>query len=297
MRGSARCAWCWRCWRAGAMAQPADCRNASRGGTIAATGDRSGGAARRAVRRKGQGDHRGPDGRRPRPSAASRRRRPTCWAANRATCCAARRRQRKPGDNGYVLHAGLRARHVPGARMVPTCSLRCHAREPYHDPYPDCPDCAARIGRLLQLLPDAGAAAHDGRCAARVGGDLHERRGAALLRIAARSDRGRPDNGLYSDPDNSSLWPTVSLPVDHRPAANPPWMKQSDRGGEKALPLPLREGVGGRGAYGLGRCRVRAPPPTPSLKGRGRLLFLASEAKPLRDRMNARGRLLRLRSQ
>ncbi len=38
----------------------------------------------------------------------------------------------------------------------------------------------------------------------------------------------------------------------------------------KLLPLPLREGVGGRGAYSR-RPRLHAPlPPTPSLKGRGR---------------------------
>ena len=38
-------------------------------------------------------------------------------------------------------------------------------------------------------------------------------------------------------------------------------------GGEKALPLPLREGDGGRGETD-GHC-VKPLPPTPSLKGRG----------------------------
>ena len=39
------------------------------------------------------------------------------------------------------------------------------------------------------------------------------------------------------------------------------------------LPLPLREGVGGRGAYNR-YPRLFAPlPPTPSLKGRGKMLI------------------------
>ena len=36
------------------------------------------------------------------------------------------------------------------------------------------------------------------------------------------------------------------------------------------LPLPLREGVGGRGASGTGFVRSPPLPPTPSRKGRGR---------------------------
>ena len=41
---------------------------------------------------------------------------------------------------------------------------------------------------------------------------------------------------------------------------------------QSGLPLPLREGVGGRGAYIHGRRKYAPLPPTPSLKGRGSML-------------------------
>ena len=54
-------------------------------------------------------------------------------------------------------------------------------------------------------------------------------------------------------------------------------MKQSDRRGEKARPVPLREAFGGRGAFAR-NSRALAPP-TPSLNGTGRTLFLARNVR------------------
>jgi cytochrome c553 len=55
---------------------------------------------------------------------------------------------------------------------------------------------------------------------------------------------------------------------------------------DERLPLPLREGVGGRGANLEGQQKYAPLPPTPSLKGRGRSalllasLFLSTAAAP-----------------
>ena len=78
----------------------------------------------------------------------------------------------------------------------------------------------------------------------------------------------------------------VSLRVGHRPStADPRWMKQRRPPEERRLPVPLREGVGGRG-----RCVAPRPlPPTPSLKGRGRPCFLLERSDEAIPRLTSRG--------
>jgi hypothetical protein len=41
----------------------------------------------------------------------------------------------------------------------------------------------------------------------------------------------------------------------------------------RLLPLPLREGVGGRGAYSRVCSAVRTPPPNPLPQGEGEVLY------------------------
>ena len=54
----------------------------------------------------------------------------------------------------------------------------------------------------------------------------------------------------------------LSLRVDHRPAADPPWMKPPRLSDRRRLPLPLREGVGGRGRGSVPRDPSPRPPPS-----------------------------------
>ena len=69
-----------------------------------------------------------------------------------------------------------------------------------------------------------------------------------------------------------------ALGVDHRPAADPPWMKQRRLPGVgKALPRPLREGVGGRGT----RRFDPSPQPPPSRGGGGFCFLLVAECASL----------------
>ena len=89
---------------------------------------------------------------------------------------------------------------------------------------------------------------------------------AALTRLLRNRRIGAPHSAFIRCARTLTICDarlTHPLRVDHRPAAGPPWMKLP-RPLVSALPLPLREGVGGRGT-----CRHVPLPPTPSLKGRG----------------------------
>ncbi|HTB46356.1 MAG TPA: bifunctional proline dehydrogenase/L-glutamate gamma-semialdehyde dehydrogenase PutA [Acetobacteraceae bacterium] len=77
--------------------------------------------------------------------------------------------------------------------------------------------------------------------------------------------------------------PRIPLPRDLYPdRRNSAGVDLTDRDAlaalEKSLPLPLREGVGGRGS-----CRTEPLPPTPSLKGRGSPRTTSDTAQSVRD--------------
>jgi hypothetical protein len=59
---------------------------------------------------------------------------------------------------------------------------------------------------------------------------------------------------------------------ERHPAGGVPIGVRTSGGWGRILPLPLREGVGGKGAHSLGPWLCAPFPPTPSLKGRGRIL-------------------------
>ena len=75
--------------------------------------------------------------------------------------------------------------------------------------------------------------------------------------------------------------PALSLRVGYRPARQTPALDETDDVvARMILPLPLREGVGGRGS-----CLVRTPPPNPLPQGEGE--SVSCQARSAACRSNA----------